>query len=97
VVLRSFLNAITESALLIDRKGRVLTANETAAKRMGTTVPGIIGRMPMSSFRPTWPRGEGPTLMRSSRTEGRTGSRMNGRVSSSTTRSIRSSIPRAGS
>lgn len=43
-VLRSFLNAITESALLIDRQGRVLAANETVAKRLGSPDQGIVGR-----------------------------------------------------
>lgn len=43
-VLRSFLNAITESALLMDREGRVLAANETVAKRLGSPGQGIIGR-----------------------------------------------------
>ena len=42
-VLRSFLNAITESALLMDREGRVLAANETAAQRLGTPGRGIVG------------------------------------------------------
>jgi PAS domain S-box-containing protein len=43
-VLRSFLNAVTESALLMDREGRVLAANETLANRFGTTVPEVVGR-----------------------------------------------------
>lgn len=42
-VLRSFLNAVTESALLMDRQGRVLAANETVAKRMGTTLEQLVG------------------------------------------------------
>ena len=43
-VLRSFLNAITESALLMDREGRVLAANETVANRLGTPGQGITGK-----------------------------------------------------
>ena len=43
-VLRSFLNAITESALLMDREGRILAANETVAKRFGSSGQGITGK-----------------------------------------------------
>ena len=42
-VLRSFLNAITESALLIDRQGRILAANETVARRLGKTAGELVG------------------------------------------------------
>ncbi|MHB8845041.1 MAG: PAS domain S-box protein [Nitrospirota bacterium] len=42
-VLRSFLNAVTESALLIDREGRILAANETVAKRLGMTASTLVG------------------------------------------------------
>ena len=43
-VLRSFLNAITESAVLMDRDGRILIANDTIARRFGRSVPEFIGR-----------------------------------------------------
>ncbi len=43
-VLRSFMNAITESALLLDREGRILTANETVARRLESTLPELMGR-----------------------------------------------------
>ncbi|MDA8101286.1 MAG: PAS domain S-box protein [Nitrospiraceae bacterium] len=43
-VLRSFLNAVTESAFLIDRNGRILAANETVARRLGSAHSEIIGR-----------------------------------------------------
>ncbi len=42
--LRSLLNAITESALLIERDGRILAANETVARRLGAGVAEIVGR-----------------------------------------------------
>jgi PAS domain S-box-containing protein len=51
-ILRSFLNAITESALLLDRQGRILAANETVANRLGTTVPELVGRMVYDSLPP---------------------------------------------
>jgi len=41
--LRAFLNAIAESALLIDTAGMVLAANEAVANRFGTEVPALIG------------------------------------------------------
>lgn len=41
--LRSFLNAITESACVIDVDGRVLAANETLAQRFGRSVRDLAG------------------------------------------------------
>jgi PAS domain S-box-containing protein len=41
---RALLNAITESALLLDREGRILEANEEVARRFHSTVPELIGR-----------------------------------------------------
>jgi PAS domain S-box-containing protein len=42
-LLRTFMNAIGESAFLMDRTGRILAANETVAKRFGKTVPELVG------------------------------------------------------
>ena len=42
--LSAFLNAITESSMLIDPKGVVYAANETVATRLGTTVANMIGK-----------------------------------------------------
>ena len=42
-LLRTFMNAIDESAFLMDREGRILAANETVAKRFGKTVQKFIG------------------------------------------------------
>jgi PAS domain S-box-containing protein len=42
---RALLNATTESLLLLDSKGTVLTANETAAARLGMSVVDMIGRV----------------------------------------------------
>jgi PAS domain S-box-containing protein len=41
--MRALLNATTESVILIDKKGIVLTVNETAAQRLGTTVDELQG------------------------------------------------------
>ncbi len=41
--LRSLLNAITESAFLMDIDGRVLAANETAARRIGVSLDDFVG------------------------------------------------------
>ncbi|MBW2172232.1 MAG: PAS domain-containing protein, partial [Deltaproteobacteria bacterium] len=40
---RALLNATSESALLIDKDGKILAMNETAAQRVGKTVEGITG------------------------------------------------------
>lgn len=42
-MLRALLNAVTESILLVDPEGTVLTLNETAAERFGKTVEEMIG------------------------------------------------------
>lgn len=42
-LLQTFMNAISESAFLMDRDGRILAANETVAKRFGKTVQEFIG------------------------------------------------------
>jgi diguanylate cyclase (GGDEF)-like protein/PAS domain S-box-containing protein len=43
ITLRVWLNAIQESAFLLDRKGTVIIANETVAQRMHCTVEEMIG------------------------------------------------------
>ncbi len=47
---RALMNALPESALLIDPQGRVLAANEIAAKRLGTTVERLVGSSPFDVF-----------------------------------------------
>lgn len=42
-LLRTFMNAIDESAFLMDREGRILAANETVAKRFGKTLSEFTG------------------------------------------------------
>lgn len=42
-MLRALFNAVTESILLVDREGAVLTLNETAAMRFGKTVGEMTG------------------------------------------------------
>ncbi|MBD3392725.1 MAG: PAS domain S-box protein [Chitinivibrionales bacterium] len=42
--LRSLVNAITESALLLDGEGRILVANEVVASRFGSTPASLEGR-----------------------------------------------------
>jgi PAS domain S-box-containing protein len=42
-MLRALFNAVTESILLVDREGTVLTLNETAARRFGKTVGEMTG------------------------------------------------------
>lgn len=44
--LRALFNAVTESILLVDRAGRVLMLNDTAAQRHGRSVDEMIGRRP---------------------------------------------------
>ena len=41
--LQSLLNAFTETAILIDVEGVILTINETAAQRLGKTVEEMVG------------------------------------------------------
>ena len=43
-MLSALINATTESALLIDANGKILTANETVAKRYGTSQSDFIGQ-----------------------------------------------------
>jgi PAS domain S-box-containing protein len=45
-MLRALLDATTESALLVDAAARILTLNETAARRLGHTVEQLIGVRP---------------------------------------------------
>lgn len=42
-LLKTLLNAITESSLLIEMDGTVVMANEITAKRMGVTIPELLG------------------------------------------------------
>jgi PAS domain S-box-containing protein len=42
-MLRALLNAIQETAFLVELDGTVLQANETAARRLGTTVAAMVG------------------------------------------------------
>lgn len=42
--LQALLNATTEGAILIDATGKVLAVNETQARRLGTSIPELIGR-----------------------------------------------------
>lgn len=41
---KALLNATPESALLLDREGRVLAANEVGARRFGSTPEALVGR-----------------------------------------------------
>jgi len=41
---QAILNAATESVFLMDLDGTVVAANQTTARRLGTTVPDLIGR-----------------------------------------------------
>ncbi len=41
---RALLNAATESMILLDREGTILTLNETAAGRMGRSVDELVGK-----------------------------------------------------
>jgi PAS domain S-box-containing protein len=41
--LRAYINATTESMMLIDTEGRVIDANETVCKRLGTTRKKLVG------------------------------------------------------
>ncbi|MBC7264788.1 MAG: PAS domain S-box protein [Chloroflexi bacterium] len=50
--LRALLNAITESAALIDAEGIVHAANESLAKRVGTTVDKLVGSCVYDFFSP---------------------------------------------
>ena len=50
--LRSLLNALTESAILVDLEGGILTINETAAQRLGKTVSEMIGTALVDHFPP---------------------------------------------
>ncbi len=49
---RSFLNAVKESAMLLDRNGTLLAANETLAQRLGVNAPEIIGTCLYDSLPP---------------------------------------------
>jgi PAS domain S-box-containing protein len=43
-ILRSIIDSVTESVLLIEPDGTVLVANRTLAERLGTTIDGLIGK-----------------------------------------------------
>lgn len=47
---RALMNSSTESMLLIDVSGRIITLNETAAARMGATVSELVGQMAQDIF-----------------------------------------------
>jgi PAS domain S-box-containing protein len=49
---RALLNAPTDSALLLDAKGRVLAANETAIQALGTPAERILGSIIFDHFHP---------------------------------------------
>lgn len=49
---RALLNAPTDSALLLDAKGRVLAANETAIRAMGNPPDRLVGSIIFDHFRP---------------------------------------------
>ena len=51
-ILRSMINAITESAALTDTRGTVLTINETAAQRLSTSVKDARGKNLYDFFSP---------------------------------------------
>ena len=42
---QAILNAVTESVFLIDGEGKVITANETAARRLNKSLPDFIGQV----------------------------------------------------
>jgi PAS domain S-box-containing protein len=41
---RALVNSVTETAILLETDGTVVTLNETAAKRLGRSIPELIGR-----------------------------------------------------
>jgi PAS domain S-box-containing protein len=49
---RAYLNAATESAILIDQAGTVLAANTTAAERLGLPLHRFVGRVMFDLFPP---------------------------------------------
>ena len=50
--LKSLLNALTESAMLIDLEGKICVINEIAAQRLGKTVSEMIGTALVDHFPP---------------------------------------------
>jgi PAS domain S-box-containing protein len=50
--LQSLLNAFTETAILVDLEGVILTINETAARRLGKTAEEMIGTALIDHFPP---------------------------------------------
>jgi len=51
-VLRALINATRETLILIDTKGTILLANETAAERLGKSVPELVGTCLYDYFPP---------------------------------------------
>ncbi|MBW7885888.1 MAG: PAS domain S-box protein, partial [Caldilineaceae bacterium] len=51
-ILRTFLNALPESAMLIDGQGKVLVANEAAARLVGSELADLQGTVLADFFRP---------------------------------------------
>jgi len=49
---RSLLNALSETAILVDWEGVILEINETAARRLGKTVDEMIGTELVGHFPP---------------------------------------------
>jgi len=49
---RALMDASTESALLLDRRGNILAANKTAAERLGSTVEQLVGTLLFDHFAP---------------------------------------------
>ncbi len=49
---RALMNALPESALLLDREGNILAANETAAQRLVTPLERLVGSSLFSYFAP---------------------------------------------
>ncbi len=50
--LQSLLNALTESAMLVDLEGRIVTINEIGAQRLGNSVSEMIGTELVDHFPP---------------------------------------------
>lgn len=56
---RAIINATTESILLTDRNGTIITANEVAARRLGKSIADLIGKTGKELFPPeVWRRRE---------------------------------------
>jgi two-component system cell cycle sensor histidine kinase/response regulator CckA len=50
--MRSVLDAVSETIVLVDRMGKVLAANQTVCKRLGTTMEELVGRSIFDFFPP---------------------------------------------